>query len=94
MSGENAAGGGGGWGEGRGGWGRVAGVVGGEVPLTGCVMCNQPRRQRRDDQRRSEAGKFFPRRQKRGRDEAEVGGAFSTAATFIFQLSKLSNFRL
>lgn len=60
------------------------------MPLTRRVMCNQRRRQRRDDQRRSEAGKFSPRRA----GEAEVGGVFSTAATFIFQLSKLSNVRL
>lgn len=69
---------------------KGVGVVGGEVPLTGRVMCNQPRRQRRDDQRRSEAGKFAPRRQKRGRDEVEVGGAFFTTVTFIFQNSATS----
>lgn len=60
------------------------------MPLTRRVMCNQRRRQRRDDQRRSEAGKLSPRRQTR----RGVGGAFSTATTFIFQLSNLSNVRL
>lgn len=39
-------------------------------------------------------GSFFPRGRGGGRGEAEVGGAFPTAATFIFQLSKLSNVRL
>lgn len=81
------------WGVGGGGSERYVELLG-EVPLTGRVMCNQPRRQRRDDQRRSEAGTFSPRRQEIGRDEAEVGGAFSTAVTFIFQLSKLSSVRL
>lgn len=39
-------------------------------------------------------GSFLPSGRRGGKHEAEVGGAFSTAATFIFQLSELSDVRM
>lgn len=78
--------------EGRGGEGWE---VLGRGALTGRVLCNQLRRQRQDDQRRSEAGKFSPRRLMVEREtRPRWAEPFPTAVTFIFRLSKLRNVRL